>query len=86
MKEGGGGEGSARGSVHWGCYYATALEIEVDPHRRCFGCRESGDFALQRLVECSAKLLFITVVPLEYTLCAWGEEDRGENMCYEIRP
>ena len=24
-------KGSARGSVHWGCYYATALGIEVDP-------------------------------------------------------
>ncbi len=23
-------KGSARGSVHWGCYYATALDIEVD--------------------------------------------------------
>jgi hypothetical protein len=22
--------GSARGSVHWGYYYATALDIEVD--------------------------------------------------------
>ncbi len=22
-------KGSARGSVHWGCYYATALDIEV---------------------------------------------------------
>jgi hypothetical protein len=21
--------GSARGSLHWGCYYATALDIEV---------------------------------------------------------
>jgi len=31
-----------------GCYYATALDIEVDPQRRRFGCR---DFALQRLVE-----------------------------------
>ena len=39
-------KGSARGSVHWGCYYATALDIEVDPQRRRFGCRES-DFALQ---------------------------------------
>jgi hypothetical protein len=39
--------------VHWGCYYATALDIEVDPQRRRFGCRES-DFALQRLVECRA--------------------------------
>jgi len=30
-------KGSARGSVHWGCYYATALDmIEVDPQRcRC---------------------------------------------------
>jgi hypothetical protein len=26
-------------------------DIEVDPHRRCFGCRES-DFAFQGLVEC----------------------------------
>ena len=39
--------------MHWGCYYATALDIEVDPQRRRFGCRES-DFALQRLVECRA--------------------------------
>jgi hypothetical protein len=55
VKEGGGllEKGIARGSVHWGFYYATALDIEVDPQRRDFGCRES-DFALQRLVECSA--------------------------------
>jgi hypothetical protein len=25
--------GSARGSVHWGCDYATALDIEVDPQQ-----------------------------------------------------
>jgi hypothetical protein len=37
--------------VHWGGYYATSLDIQVDPQRRRFGCRES-DFALQRLVEC----------------------------------
>jgi hypothetical protein len=54
VKEGGGGEGEReRGSVHWGCCYATALDIEVDPERRRFGCRES-DFALQGLVECRA--------------------------------
>ena len=53
VKEGGGEEGSARGSVQGGCDYATTLNIEVDPQRRCFGCRES-DFALQRLVECRA--------------------------------
>ncbi len=39
-------KGSARGSVHWGCYYATALDIEVDPQRCCLGRRQS-DFALQ---------------------------------------
>jgi hypothetical protein len=38
--------GSARGSVHWGFYYATTLHIEVDPQRRRFGRRES-DFALR---------------------------------------
>jgi hypothetical protein len=46
-------KGSARGSVHWGCDYATSLDIEVDPQRRRFGRRES-DFAHQRLVECRA--------------------------------
>jgi len=44
-------KGSARGSVHWGCYYATALDIEVDQQRCCFGGRKS-DFALQAVVEC----------------------------------
>ena len=39
--------------MHWGCHYVTALDIEVHPQRRRFGCRES-DFALQRLVECRA--------------------------------
>ena len=29
-------KGSGRGSVHWGCYYATALDIEVDPQRCVF--------------------------------------------------
>ena len=37
--------------MHWGGYYATAVDIEVDPQRRRFGRRES-DFALQRLEEC----------------------------------
>jgi hypothetical protein len=39
--------------VHWGCDYATARNIEVDPQRRRFGRRES-DFALQTLIECRA--------------------------------
>ena len=37
----------------WGGYYATPLDIEVDPQRRRFFRREA-DFALQRLVECRA--------------------------------
>jgi hypothetical protein len=48
-------KGSARGNVHWGCYYATALNIEVDPQRCCLGHRQSV-FALQAVVECSASL------------------------------
>jgi hypothetical protein len=48
-------KGSARGSVHWGCDYATAINIEVrlwtvDPQRRRFGRRES-DFALQAQIK-----------------------------------
>ena len=27
--------------MHWGCYYDTTLDIEVDTQRRRFGCRES---------------------------------------------
>ena len=46
-------KGSARGSVHWVCYYVTALDIEVDPQRCRFGSRKS-DFALQAVVECRA--------------------------------
>ena len=60
VKEGREKKGSARGSVHWGCYYATALDIEVDPQRRRFGRRES-DFALQRLVECLWSILCETM-------------------------
>ena len=37
VKEGGEEKGSARRSVHWGCHYATTLDIEVDPQRRRFG-------------------------------------------------
>jgi hypothetical protein len=46
-------KGSARGSVHWSGYDATALEVEVDPQRCRFGSRKS-DFDLQTLVECRA--------------------------------
>ena len=31
VKEGGKKKGSARGSVHWGSDYATALDTKVDP-------------------------------------------------------
>ncbi len=44
VKEGG-EEGERESSVHWGCDYATALNIEVDSERRHFGRREA-DFAL----------------------------------------
>jgi hypothetical protein len=47
------GEGERERERALGCYYATALDIEVDPQRRGFGSREA-DFALQRLVECRA--------------------------------
>ena len=45
VKKEGEKKGSARGSVQGGCDYATSLNIEVAPQRRCFGRRES-DFAL----------------------------------------
>jgi len=40
-------KGSARGSVHWSSYDATALDIEVDPQHCRFGSLKS-DFALFR--------------------------------------
>ena len=36
VKEGGGEEGSVGGSVQGRCDYSTALDIRVDPYRRCF--------------------------------------------------
>jgi hypothetical protein len=52
--------------VHWGCDYATALNIEVDPQRRRFGRRES-DFALQTLIEGrAAKTQHVQVVALRW--------------------
>ena len=48
VKEGGGEEGERERDMHWGCYYARDLEIEVDLQYRRFGCSES-DFALDRL-------------------------------------
>ena len=55
VKEEGGGEGERERERALGSsgYYATSLDIEVDPQRRCFGCRESN-FALQIFVECRA--------------------------------
>jgi hypothetical protein len=58
VKEGGGEEGErererALGLLHR-CYYATALDIEVDHQRRRFGCRESH-YALERPVECRTR-------------------------------
>ena len=54
--------GSARGSVHWGCDYrdATTVDVEVDPQRRRFCCRES-DFAVCA-VPCVC--VFLTAVPI----------------------
>jgi len=42
--------GVREGAVHWGCYYATSLDIEVDLQRCRFGSWKS-DFALQAVVE-----------------------------------
>ena len=53
VKEGGGGEGERERERALGLLLCHTLDIEVDPQRRRFGCRES-DFALQRLVECRA--------------------------------
>ncbi len=50
-KEGGGAEGECERERALGCYYATALDIEVDPQRCCLDRRQS-DFALQAVVEC----------------------------------
>jgi hypothetical protein len=39
-------KGSARGSVHWGCYYATAVDIEVDPQCCGLGSCQSDSYKL----------------------------------------
>ena len=54
VKEGGGGEGERERQRALGLRLDTAMDIEVHPQRRRFGCRSESDFALQRLLECSA--------------------------------
>ena len=53
MKKEGGEEGERERERELGLLLCHIPRIEVDPQRRCFGCRES-DFALQILVECRA--------------------------------
>ena len=85
--------------MHLGCYYDTALDIEVDPQRCCFGSRQS-DFALQAVVECRALdtlsesenkksdtlvCVCITAGPTVLQSCSRGGERRVEDTCYERR-
>ncbi len=55
-------KGSARGSVHWGCYYATALDIELCcgiPENPCYTAGTSimrRGFRPRRRVESQATL------------------------------
>jgi hypothetical protein len=66
LREEGEKKGSARRSVQWGCDYATALNFEVDPHCRRFGCGEP-DFALQTLIAGrAAKTEHVRVVALRW--------------------
>ena len=49
MKEGGGEEGECE-REHWGCDYATALNIVVDPHRSGVGGSSDGQDEPSRIV------------------------------------
>ena len=62
-----------RGNVHWGCYYVTTLDIEVDHQDHRFSCCES-DFALG--------CVFITAVPIT-KLFAWGGGNNGGHVLRE---
>jgi len=54
VKEGGEQKGSARGSVHWGCYYAKPQPwtLRLILNAAALACK--SDFALQAVVECRA--------------------------------
>jgi hypothetical protein len=53
VKEGGGEEGERKRECALGLLLCHSPDIEVDPQHRRFGSSES-DFAVQRLVECTA--------------------------------
>jgi hypothetical protein len=57
VKEGGQEKGRARGIVHWGCYYATALDMEVDPRRRCFPPCPEAVVAVEAYMDSTAAIL-----------------------------
>ena len=53
--------------MHWGCYYAAALDIEVDPQRRRFGCLGEN-----------VVFVFSTAVPItKLFACVWGGNNGG---------
>jgi hypothetical protein len=60
---------SARGSVHWGCDYATIVDVEVDPQRRRFSRRESDCYCCccfrkkcEKNVGCSTHIVDLPVL------------------------
>jgi hypothetical protein len=73
VKEEGEQKGSARWSVHWGCYDATALDIEVDPQRCCLGSCQS-DFALQAVVDCTVCVIVFVQFSSVGAGMVWGGE------------
>jgi hypothetical protein len=84
VKKEGEQKGSARGSVHWGCYYATALDIEVDPQRCCLGSCQS-DFALQAVVECRAlEPIPVAMKCASVSRCACRKRRRRNSPCMRV--
>ncbi len=71
MKKEGEEKGSARGSVHWGCYYATALDMRLIPNAAALAAASPSVCLLLQVLECvfsvvfvCLECVFITAVPI----------------------
>ena len=63
--------------MHWGCHYDTSLDIDVDPQRRRFGCRESEFYGCVFITAGPITMVplcvFITAVPITKLFAGEGE-------------
>jgi hypothetical protein len=72
VKEGGEEKGSARGSVHWGCHYATSLTLRLILNTDALAAASPTLlFRPTKMISTDCLCVFITPGP-SINMCVWG--------------